>query len=320
MPDLNQRNPHLATYLIQNNLWWIEYAGLSGIREDTFGYADTGFLSAWGKAVLDEYPDFTMVGEEWSNNPAIVAHWQRGKVNPDGHVPYMPSMMDFPVHIALRQALLQPEGPDSGWVQLYEALANDFQYPDPGRLVVFAENHDTPRLLAHLNGDIDLWKLAMVYIATLRGTPQFFYGSEVLLAGPRERKDGELRADMPGGWSGDKADAFTGNGLSAAQRDTQAWLRRLLVWRRDTPVMHDGKLTHYAPVDGVYVYVRHDETHTPVLVALNKNPGNVTLPLARFGQFMEGHASAIDVMRGRRVVLGESLQLPDKSATILQLE
>ncbi len=320
MPDLNQRNPHLATYLIQNTLWWIEYAGLSGIREDTFGYADTGFLSAWATAVLQEYPGFALVGEEWSNNPAIVAHWQRGKVNANGHVPGMPGMMDFPLHIALRDALLQPEGADTGWMQLYEALANDFQYPDPGRLVVFAENHDTPRLLAHVDGDIDLWKLAMAHVASVRGTPQFYYGSEVLLAGPRERNDGELRADMPGGWIDDQANAFSGNGLSVAQRDAQAWLRRLLVWRRDTPVMHDGKLTHYAPVDGVYVYVRHDDKRNTVLVALNKNRGKVTLPLPRFEQFLRGHASAIDVMRGNRVALGDELQLPGMSATILQLE
>lgn len=320
MPDLNQRNPHLATYLIQNTLWWIEYAGLSGIREDTFGYADTDFLSAWAKAVLDEYPGFSMVGEEWSDNPAIVAHWQRGNVNPDGHVPYMPSMMDFPLHIALRDALVQPEAWDTGWVRLYEALANDFQYPDPGRLVVFAENHDTPRVLAHLDGDLDLWKIAMAYIATVRGTPQFYYGSEVLLRGPRERDDGALRADMPGGWTGDKADAFTGKGLSAAQQDAQAWLRRLLDWRKKTPVMHDGKLTHYAPADGVYVYVRHHDTHKPVLVALNKNPGEFALPLARFDEFVRGHPSGFDVMKGRRVTLGESLRLPGESATILQLE
>ncbi len=232
----------------------------------------------------------------------------------------MPSMMDFPLHIALRDAVLQPEGWDTGWVLLYEALANDFQYPDPGRLVVFAENHDTPRLLAHLKGDIDLWKLAMAHVATVRGTPQFFYGSEVLLAGPRERNDGELRADMLGGWKGDKANAFTGNGLSSAQRDAQDWLRRLLNWRKQAPVMHNGKLTHFAPLDGMYMCVRHDREHNSVLVGLNKNPGEVALPLARFEQFLRGHASAHDVTRGSRVKLGDKLLLPGKSATILQLE
>lgn len=319
MPDLNQRNPHLARYLIQNSLWWIETAGLSGIREDTFGYADADFLSAWGKAILDEYPGFSMVGEEWSPNPAIVAHWQRGKSNPDGHVPYMPSMMDFPVHIALRDALSRPEGWDSGWVEVYEALANDFLYPDPGALVVFAENHDTPRLLAQLDGDVGLWKLAMAFVATTRGTPQFYYGSEVLLRGPKQRNDGELRADMPGGWAGDAASAFTGEGLGAEQRDAQEWVRALFQWRKRTPVLHGGGLVHYAPQDGVYVYFRYDGQDT-VMVALNRNPRTTPLALARFARFLPAGVHARDALGGKPVALGTSLELPAQSATILELK
>ena len=318
MPDLNQRNPHLARYLIQNTLWWIEYAGLSGIREDTFGYADTQFLGDWAKAVLDEYPDFAMVGEEWSINPAVVAHWQRGKQNASGHVPHMPSMMDFPVHIALRNALVQPEGPETGWVGLYEMLANDFVYADADALVVFAENHDTSRLFAQLDGDLATWKLGMAYLATVRGTPQFYYGSEVLLRGPKERNDGQLRADMPGGWSGDAADAFTGNGLSAAQREAQDYTRALFDWRKRTPLLHTGKLTHFAPLDGVYVYFRH-EGERSVMVALNKNVHPTSLPLDRFDAFLRGHG-ARDALTGKPVALGDSLRLPAMSATLLEIE
>ena len=324
MPDLNQRNPQLARYLIQNTLWWIETAGLSGIREDTFGYADTRFLSDWAKAVLDEYPGFAMVGEEWSNNPAVVAHWQRGKANPDGHVPHMPSMMDFPLNLALRTALLQPDVWDGGWIPPYEMLGNDFLYPDPGRLVVFAENHDSSRLLAHLDGDLGLWKIGMAYVATMRGTPQFYYGSEALLRGPRERNDGELRADMPGGWTGDTANAFTGSGLSDAQRDAQDWIRRLYQWRKRTPLLHDGKLMHFAPAnDETYVYFRHAGTpEAPgksVMVALNKGKDAKPLALERFAAFLRGR-SARDALTGKPVALGASLILPAKSATLLELE
>ncbi len=318
MPDLNQRNPHLARYLIQNTLWWIEYAGLAGIREDTFGYADTDFLSAWAKAVMDEYPDFAMVGEEWSANPAVVAHWQRGKANASGHVPYMTHMMDFPVHIALRDALLRPSGWDGDWMPLYEALANDFLYPAPGDLVVFAENHDTSRLLAQVDGDLGLWKLGIAYIATTRGVPQFYYGSEVGLRGPRERDDGKLRADMPGGWAGDKANAFTGAGLSAEQRDAQDFVRRLFNWRKRTPVIHTGKLTHYAPQDGVYVYFRHDGKRT-VMVALNRNAKPATLDLARFAAFVKPGDRGYDVLAGKDVQLQKMLQLPAKAASIIEL-
>ncbi len=318
MPDLNQRNPHLARYLIQNTLWWIETAGLSGIREDTFGYADADFLSTWAKAVLDEYPDFAMVGEEWSINPAVVAHWQRGKSNPDGHVPHMPSMMDFPLNLSLRTALLQPDVWDGGWMPLYEMLGNDFLYPDPDRLVVFAENHDTSRLLAHLDGDIGLWKIAMAYIATMRGTPQFYYGSEVLLRGPKERNDGELRADMPGGWSADKANAFTGNGLSDAQRDAQDYIRKLFEWRKRTPLLHDGKLVHFAPADEVYVYFRYDGKKS-VMVALNKGKDAKPLALDRFDAFLRGR-NARDALTGKSVSLGASINLPGKSATLLEID
>lgn len=317
MPDLNQRNPRLARYLIQNTLWWIEYAGLSGIREDTFGYADADFLSAWAKVVLDEYPGFSIVGEEWSANPAIVAHWQRGKRNPSGHVPHMPSMMDFPLHIALREALVEPEGGDGGWVRLYEMLANDFLYPDPPRLVTFAENHDTPRLYAQVDGDTGLWQLGMAYLATMRGIPQFYYGSEVLLRGPKQRDDGRLRADMPGGWAGDRADAFTGKGLDDAQRAAQAYIRALFNWRKRTPVLHTGALTHYAPQDGVYAYVRHQPGHA-VLVLLNKDDAPRTLALERFDAFLRGRAARL-APSGKPLVLGKTLQVPAKSATLIEL-
>ena len=317
MPDLNQRNPQLARYLIQNTLWWIEYAGLSGIREDTFGYADAGFLGDWAKAVLTEYPDFAMVGEEWSTNPAVVAHWQRGNRNASGHVPHMPAMMDFPVHVALRNALVQPEGWESGWIGLYEMLANDFLYPDPGALVVFAENHDTPRLLAHVDGDLALWKLGMACLATVRGTPQFYYGSEVLLRGPKQRNDGLLRADMPGGWTGDAVDAFGGNGLSTAQREARDYTRALFDWRKRTPLLHTGKLTHFAPVDGVYVYFRHAGPGS-VMVALNKSGRPATLALDRFEAFLQGHG-AREALTGKPVALGKALELPAKSATLLEI-
>jgi glycosidase len=319
MPDLNQRNPHLARYLVQNTLWWIEYAGLAGIREDTFGYADADFLSAWAKAVMDEYPDFAMVGEEWSPNPAIVAHWQRGKANGSGHVPHMTGMIDFPVHIALRDALLRPETWESGWMPLYEALANDFLYPDPDALVVFAENHDTTRLLAHVDGDSGLWKLGVAFIATTRGIPQFYSGSEVLLRGPKERHDGLLRADMPGGWEGDTASAFTGEGLSAEQREAQDFVRTLFNWRRRTPVVHSGRLTHYAPENGVYVYFRHDGD-TTVMVALNRNDAETPLALDRFARFIGGAQGATDALTGRRVQLSDGLRLPAKAPLILQFD
>lgn len=324
MPDLNQRNPHLANYLVQNSLWWIEYAGLSGVREDTYGYADEIFLSYWAKIIMEEYPNFNLVGEEWSGNPAIVAHWQKGKQNPSGHIPHMPSMMDFPIHDALRQSLSEEESWDKGMIRLYETLANDFIYPDPFNLVIFPENHDTSRIYSVLNEDLDLFKMAMVYMATMRGIPQFYYGSEVLLTSPKERDDGAVRADMPGGWKGDSKNAFNGKGLSAKEKDAQHFIKQLFNWRKTAEVIHRGKLMHFAPVDGVYVYFRYLD-NKKVMVILNKNKQEKTLALQRFDSLLAGTKSARAVLtnkelENKNIILGAALQLPAKSSLVLELQ
>lgn len=318
MPDLNQRNPQLANYLIQNSLWWIEYAGLSGIREDTYGYADQEFLSRWAKTIMDEYPHFNIVGEEWSPNPAVVAHWQRGKVNASGHVPHMPSVMDFPIHETLREVLHEEESWDKGWVRLYEMLANDFVYADPSNLVIFPENHDTSRLYSYLNEDVDLFKTAMVYMATMRGIPQFYYGSEVLMTSPRERDDGAVRADMPGGWQGDTKNAFTGKGLTVQERDMQEYVKTLLTWRKKSAVIHHGKLQHFSPADGFYVYIRYLDNKA-VLVVLNKNAQEKVLDLQPYQTFVAGKKSARNVLTGKKIALGKPIVMPAKTSLIIEL-
>lgn len=319
MPDLNQRNPQLANYLIQNSLWWIEYAGLSGIREDTYGYADEQFLSRWAKVIMDEYPNFNIVGEEWSNNPAVVAHWQRRKINKSGHVSHLPSMMDFPIHETLRTALNEAEGWDTGFIRLYEMLANDFLYSDPFNLVIFPENHDTSRIYSYLNEDVDLFKMAMVYMATMRGIPQFYYGSEILMTSPRERDDGAVRADMPGGWKGDSKNAFSGKGLTAKEKETQQFMKTLLNWRKDAEVIHSGKLRHYAPNNGVYVYVRYVGDKA-VMILLNKNKQDTTHHLLAYREFLDGKKKAVDVLDMRAVDISKPLQLKARSALIIELE
>ncbi len=319
MPDLNQRNPQLANYLIQNSLWWIEYAGLSGIREDTYGYADQEFLSRWAKTIMDEYPHFNIVGEEWSPNPAVVAHWQRGKVNASGHVPHMPSVMDFPIHETLREVLHEEESWDKGWVRLYEMLANDFVYADPSNLVIFPENHDTSRLYSYLNEDVDLFKTAMVYMATMRGIPQFYYGSEVLMTSPRERDDGAVRADMPGGWQGDTKNTFTGKGLTAQERDMQEYVKTLLNWRKKSAVIHHGKLQHFSPRDGFYAYVRYLDNQA-VLVVLNKNAQEKVLDLQPYQTFVAGKKSARNVLTGKKIALDKPIVMPAKTSLIIELQ
>jgi len=324
MPDLNQRNPLLADYLTQNALWWIEYLGLSGIRMDTWPYPDKHYMTEWTRRVMLEYPDFNVVGEEWTDNPAAVAYWQRGQQNRDGYVSYLPSLMDFPLQSALRWGLVTAEDSKmedlrpGGLIYLFRALANDFVYPDPAALVIFPDNHDMSRIFSQLGEDYDLFRMAMAYVLTMRGVPQIYYGTEILMANPGTEAHGVIRSDFPGGWDGDARNAITGEGLSAREREAQDFLRRLLTWRRDAAVIHDGELTHFVPRDGAYVYFRHD-TRDSVMVAFNKNEAAVSLPLARFAERLTGFSGARDVIRGDKLDLSEALLLPPRSVRVLEL-
>ena len=318
MPDLNQRRPELATYLTQMTLWWIETAGLSGLRTDTYSYSDRDFLTLWSARVMQEYPHLNIVGEEWSPHPAVVAYWQRGKKNHDGYVSYSPSLMDFPMNTQLLAALSEDDGPHTGLTKLYEGLALDFTYADPANLVLFDGNHDTPRLFSLMKRDVGLTKIALAYLATTRRIPQLFYGSEILMESPIERDDGKVRGDMPGGWAGDRVNAFTGEGLSAEQKAMQDWTRRLFTWRKGARVIHDGALMQYAPVDGCYVFFRFDAGRT-VLVALNKGAKPVDLPVARFPERLQPGDHARDVITDEATRIGTLLHVPARSPLILDI-
>lgn len=319
MPDLNQRNPQLANYLIQNSIWWIEFAGLSGIREDTYSYADKSFLTEWGRRIMLEYPHFNIVGEEWSTNPLIVSYWQRRKQNHDGYVSHTPSMLDFPLYDALLKGLVEPEGWNSGWIRLYEALGNDHVYADPFSLVVFEGNHDTARLFAMLNEDIDLFRMALIFLTTTRGIPQLLYGSELAMSSPSHRADGLVRADYPGGWAGDEINAFTGEGLSALQSSTQAFVRTLLNWRKTSPAIHEGTLKHFAPFDDCYAFFRTHPQRS-VMVIFNKSHDSRKIELARFDEVLQRPVQALNPLTGESVTLDSELTLPPRSSLLLQWE
>ena len=319
MPDMNQKNPFVATYHIQNSIWWVEYAGLSGIRVDTYGYSDTAFLSEWSRRLTEEYPNLNIVGEEWSVNPVIVSYWQKGKCHSNGYVSYLPSLMDFPLNDALRSALVENDNYNEGLMKLYQALGNDVVYPNPQNLVLFEGNHDMSRLYTVFNDDAQAVKMAMVYVATMPRIPQFYYGTEILMSSLKERNDGETRRDFPGGWAGDKVNGFTGAGLSSEQRDTQNYFKKLLNWRKTQSVIHQGKMMHYVPDHGTYTYFRYDKDHI-VMVVLNKNQTATTLKTARFHEVMAGHTSAQDVMTGTAFDVSSSVTVPARSALILELK
>ncbi|ABL99866.1 glycoside hydrolase family 13 protein [Shewanella amazonensis] len=311
MPDLNQRNPHLATYLIQNNLWWIEYAGLSGLRIDTWSYSDKHFLKAFSEAIMAEYPHFNMVGEEWSGNPAVVSYWQRAKQNPDGYQTSLPGLMDFPLYEVLLQAVNEEERWGTGLIRLYEALANDMLYPHAQNLVLFEGNHDTNRLYSLLGRDMNKFKLALAYVLLSNRVPQIFYGTEFAMQSPVEgRNDGAVRADMPGfgkaGFSKSDIDAMAGDSKTAFE-----FIRALLHFRKTSDAVHRGKLVHFVPQSGLYVQLRQAPDDNPdaknLMVIFNKNKDSVSLDMGHFTDFLPLNTDVKSVLDNRHFSLPATL-------------
>ena len=318
MPDLNQSNPFLATYLIQNSIWWTETLWLGGIRQDTWPYSEKKFLAQWSCRLMQEYPQFSIVGEEWSYNPLIVGYWQQGQPVKDGYQGCLKSTMDFPLQMKLVEALTEPESWDKGLVKLYEALANDFGYAKPERLLVMGDNHDMDRLFTFLKQDPALQRMALTYLLTIRGIPQIYYGTEILADNTgHPGNHGFIRSDFPGGWASDTVNAFTGKGLSAEQAGTQALLRKLLNWRKTQPAVWEGKTLHFAPQNGVYVYARYTATHK-VMVLLNKNETDVRVDPARFMELIGEQHKATDVVNHNAVSLRAPIPVPAKTALVLE--
>ncbi len=315
MPDLNQRNPYMATYLIQNSIWWIENVGLDGIRMDTYPYPDKEMMANWTRQVMEEYPNFNMVGEEWNTNPAAVAFWQKGKINPNGYISSLTSLMDFPIQNAIVKSM------NEGWGfnHLYETLAQDFQYPKADNLVVFAENHDTERYFSAIGENIPKLKAAMTFLMTTRGIPQVYNGGEILMTGLKNDGDGKMRKDFPGGWQDDAVNGFTGAGLTADQKEFQQFLKQLVNWRKNKSLIHHGKLKHYFPMDNMYVYFRYDDKES-IMVILNTNTQNKTLNTVRFAESLQGFTSGKEVISGAQFNDLNSIIVPGKTSLILELK
>ncbi|MDY6977587.1 MAG: glycoside hydrolase family 13 protein [Pseudomonadota bacterium] len=320
MPDLNQRNPHLANYLIQNAIWWVETANLSGIRVDTYSYPDKGFLSQWTNRIMKEYPNFNIVGEEWSVNPAITAYWQAGSQRHDDYDSALPSVMDFPLQTAVVEALNSDESWNSGFMTVYETLATDFLYGDPNNLVIFPDNHDMSRIFTQLNNDKAKWNMAMTLFLTTRGIPQVFYGTEILMGNEGTEDHGIIRSDFPGGWPSDsEKSAFSGKGLSGDELWAQERIKTLLALRQTHPQLFKGELKHYAPVDGVYTYFRvAEDTAQKLMVILNKKP--VDLPLAKYAEVLGTDVSITRVSDGQTFNVSETISLPAMSANVFLVQ
>ena len=322
MPDLNQDNPLVLNYLIQNAIWWIEYADLDGFRVDTYSYNDKEKIAEWTKAIMNEYPNFNIVGEVWMHDQAQISYWQ--KDSPVGEIQSynsgLPSVMDFTLHDAIGVAFNENEqGWDRGVTRIYENFVNDFLYADPDNLLVFAGNHDTNRMNEGFGGDLQKYKLALALISTTRGIPQLYYGDEIGMRGNKAEGDGDIRRDFPGGWENDPQSAFTEEGRTAQQDAYHDFTQKLLNYRKNAEVLHTGELLQYIPENNVYVYFRHNP-EARVMVILNNNPEAQELDLIRYKEGISGATTAKNVLTGENFSLGKKLTVPGKSPLVLELK
>jgi glycosidase len=320
MPDLNQRNPHVARYLIQNSIWWIEYAGIDGIRQDTHPFADFDMMSRWCREVTDEYPDFNIVGETWYANSAGIAYWQKDSRLSAPKNSNLRTVMDFPLTFAMEKAFDEETDGEKGLTRIYEILAQDMVYPDPANLLVFLDNHDLSRFCTTKEraSNVDRYRQAIAFLLTTRGIPQIYYGTEILMAAAKSDGDGKLREDFPGGWPGDRQNAFTPAGRTQMQNDAFDYMRRLLQWRRGNEVIAKGTYRHFIPtINGVYAYERKYAGKSAV-VFLNGTSKAQTLDLTPYREVLPRN-SAKEIITGATLDLSKGkLQLKPRDVLILE--
>ena len=320
MPDLNQKNKFMSTYLIQNAIWWIEYSGIKGYRVDTYPYADKNFMSDWTYEIMNEYPNFNIVGEEWSDTPIITSYWQAGKTNHDGYISYLPSLMDFPLQISFSEALNDEITWGKGFVKPYRTIAYDFLYGDPYNLVVFPDNHDMTRFLTQVDNDLNLFKMGLVFYTTVRGIPQFYYGTEVLMnSNDNPRSHDVIRSEFPGGWNDHQVSALTGEGLTNDQIEFQNFFKKLLNWRKNNKVVHQGKFIHFTPKEQeeIYSYFRILDDKM-VWTIFNRKDEAQTINLDKYQEVLKGESNGYDVIHEKSIDLNK-LKISPKSALIIEI-
>lgn len=314
MPDLNQSNPFVAKYLLQNTIWWIESTGLDGIREDTYPYIDPVFRAAWCSSILKEYPHFNIVGEVWIQNPEYLAPYQAGSFFPKKFEPHLPSITDFGLFDAFSRAFA-----DSGsMTAVFECLTKDFLYPDPTNLVTFLDNHDITRFMYRVKGDVKRLKLALTLLLTTRGIPQILYGTEIGMMGGKDH--GALRADFPGGFPGDTRSAFTEQGRTEQENDIFNFTKQLLTIRRNHRALSLGSLVHFKPISDVYVYFRvFGNEH--IMVVINNSRGKQIVDLTPLQHQLVGSSELLDLRNGHTtdIIPAMTVEIEAKASGIFLL-
>ena len=318
MPDLNQKNPHVYTYLKQNSFWWIEYADIDGIRMDTYPYADYDAMSDWMRELNEEYPNFNTVGETWVTEPAYTAWWQKDSKLSAPKNSNLKSVMDFSFFDKINTAKTeQTETWFKGLDRIYSNFVYDYLYPDPSNVLAFIENHDTDRFLGE-GQDLPMLKQAATILLTTRRIPQLYYGTEIMMNGVKSQSDGYVRKDFPGGWNDDTVSALTAEGRTPLQNESYDFFKTLLNWRKGNEVIAKGDMVQFMPQNGVYAYARQYDGKT-VFVMLNGTDAETTVPLSFYKEVLDGHTSGTDVLTGKTVVLQDKLTMAPRESLVIEL-
>ena len=316
MPDLNQRNEHLMTYLIQNSEWGIETVGIDGIRMDTYPYADRKGMARWMEVLNEEYPNFNTVGETWVTEPAYTAAWQKDsplqKENSN-----LKTVMDFAFFDRVNQA--KNEETDAWWNgfnRIYNSLCYDYLYKDPSHVMAFIENHDTDRFLGETQDTLAL-KQALALLLTVNRIPQLYYGTEVLMNGTKQVTDGNVRKDFPGGFPGDTRSAFTTEGRTKAENDMFRWTARLLHWRQGNEIITKGKQTQFIPQNGVYVVARSYNGKN-VMTVINGTSKAATMKAERYAEIIGDAQEATNILTGHKINISKDVKLAPRGVMVLE--
>ncbi len=316
MPDMNQKNVHVSRYLIQNSIWWIENYGIDAYRVDTYAYSDQRFMGELAKTVLNEYPNFTIFGETWVTGVPTQAWFTSGLKNGKDFDSHMEGITDFNMQYAIKDAVSQESGWNTGVAKIYYTLSYDYLYDNPNAQVIFLDNHDVDRFLGTIEGNLQDYKMALGILLTTRGIPQLYYGAEINM--DRGGHHGYLRQDFPGGWDGDEVDKFIEQGRSDDENSTWNYISKLANWRKTSSAITQGKLMQFVPENGIYVYFRYSEEQT-VMIIVNTNKEDQTINTNRYSEKTKGFTKAKNVITDDIIDISE-LKLEKRSTTILELQ
>ena len=318
MPDLNQENPHMMRYLIQNSIWWIEYSKIDGIRMDTYPYADMAPMAQWIADVQKEYPGYNIVGEAWYGDVAGTAYWQRrSRLNKQGD-PNLPTVMDFPTMIIATQAFHENTLEyGQGLNKIYNRLSLDYLYENPKNVLTFLDNHDTDRFLLTEPQNLGSWKQGVAFLLTTRGIPQIYYGTELLMHGDKKKTDGDVRKDVPGGFPGDTINAFSKEGRTALQNEAIDFLSKVATWRKGNKVISEGTLKHFMPENGMYVYERRLGDKRAVVI-MNGTDRQLSVDMSIYKEILPTGSTLKDVITGEEFTITPEIHFAPRALYILE--